>query len=124
MAEEIRNYRDLIVWQKACDLAETVYLKTRSFPKEESYGLTSQTRRAAVSVAANIAEGAGRFGATEYRHFVSVPRGSLAELRTLLELSFRFGYLREDVTQKLHSDVDEIDSMLCVLHRRLGQPRN
>ncbi len=90
ISEEISSYRDLVVWQKACDLAQAVYRATRTFPKEKLFGLTSQIRRAAVSVPANIAEGAGRFGITEFRHFISVARGSLAELRTLLELAYRF----------------------------------
>ena len=121
MSEEIRSYRDLVVWQKACDLAVAVYQPTRSFPKEEMFGLTSQTRRAAVSVPANIAEGAGRFGSTEFRHHISIARGSLAELRTLLELARRFGYMDQQRTDQLHADIDVIDGMLCGLHKKLGQ---
>ena len=121
MSSEIRSYRDLIVWQKAVDLAEAVHVVTRGYPKHELFGLTDQTRRAAVSVPANIAEGAGRFGSNEFRHHVSIARGSLAELRTLLELGYRFGYLNQDQLAKLHADVDEIDAMLCALHRTLAK---
>jgi len=94
---------------------------TRSYPRYELFALTDQTRRSAISVPANIAEGAGRFGSGEYRHHVSIARGSLAELRTLLELAFRFGHLNQEQIAELHADVDEIDGMLCVLHRKLAK---
>ena len=85
----IRSYRDLRVWQEAIDLAEACYRATREFPKEELYGMTSQMRRAAVSVAANIAEGHGRDGRGEFVQFLRVAQGSLKELETRLLLSQR-----------------------------------
>lgn len=78
----IRSYRDLIVWQRAIVLAERVYEVTQNDPKAETYGLTSQMRRAAVSIASNIAEGQGRSGRKELLLFLSHARGSLAELGT------------------------------------------
>lgn len=81
MADDIRSFRDLEVWKVVCDLAEKVYRGTEDFSKKEVYGLTDQMSRAAVSVPSNIAEGAGRVGSIEYRHFLSIARGSLAELR-------------------------------------------
>ena len=85
----IRSYRDLQVWPEAMDLAEACYRTTRGFPKEELYGMTSQMRRAAVSVAANIAEGHGRDGRGEFVQFLRVAQGSLKELETRLLLSQR-----------------------------------
>src|SRR5687768_2245305 len=84
---QIRSHRDLIVWQKAMDLVESVYKATASFPKEETYALTSQIRRAVVSVPANIAEGQGRRLPKEYLYFLANARGSLLELDTHLEIA-------------------------------------
>ena len=72
MASERRSFRNLTAWQEACDLAVAVYEATRTFPKDELYGLTGQMRRAAVSVPSNIAEGSGRWGPTEFRHFLNI----------------------------------------------------
>jgi four helix bundle protein len=91
----IRSYRDLRVWQMGMDLAEHCYLVTQGFPQAEVYGLTSQLRRAAVSVPANIAEGYGREYRKEYIHFLRVAQGSLKELETHLILASRIGYLPE-----------------------------
>ncbi len=89
----IKSHRDLIAWQKAMNLAEAVYQFTRSFPKEEIYGITSQIRRCAVSIPANIAEGQGRRSKKEFQQFLGHARGSLLELDTHLELTLRFGYI-------------------------------
>ncbi len=89
----IKSHRDLIAWQKAMKLAEAVYQLTRSFPKEEVYGLTSQIRRCAVSIPANVAEGQGRRSKKEFQQFLGHARGSLLELDTHLELTLRFGYI-------------------------------
>lgn len=86
----------MIVWQKAMALVECVYAATSSFPREETYGLTSQTRRAATSVPANIAEGQGRRLPKEFLYFLANARGSLLELDTHLELAFRLRYLNAD----------------------------
>ena len=81
------SYRDLLVWQKAKSLAVHIYLQTESFPKSEIYGLTSQMRRAAISVVSNIAEGQGRLTPGEFQQFLGHSRGSLLELETQLEIA-------------------------------------
>jgi four helix bundle protein len=89
---KIRNYRDLAVWQKGMDIALAVYKITKSFPDDERFGLTSQLRRAAVSVPANIAEGHARSTTKDYLRFVSIAIGSLAETATFIELAGRLNY--------------------------------
>jgi four helix bundle protein len=89
-----QNYRDLIAWQKAMDLVENVYLATKMFPKEEIYGLSSQLRRAVVSIPSNIAEGQGRSSAKEFQNFLSIAHGSLREVETQLIIAQRLGYLK------------------------------
>jgi len=91
-----RDFKNIKAWQYADDLAVFVYSKTRSFPKEELYGITSQLRRAVVSVPTNIAEGASREHKKEYLHLLYVARGSIAEAEYLLHLSRRVGYLKDD----------------------------
>jgi four helix bundle protein len=87
------SYRQLLVWQKARSLAVAVYQATETFPKSELYGLTSQLRRAGVSVVSNVAEGRGRLTKGEFRHFLGLSRGSLLELETQLDIAFELGYL-------------------------------
>src|SRR5262249_3045343 len=89
----MRHYKDLLVWQKAIELVTQVYIVTRSFPREELYGLTSQIRRAAVSVPSNIAEGQARLSPGEFRQFLGIARGSLAELDTQLIIAEKLGYI-------------------------------
>jgi four helix bundle protein len=93
MEQSIKSHRDLIAWQKAMDLVVSVYKLSKGFPKEELYGLTSQLRRAAVSIPANIAEGQGRRSKAEFKQFLGNARGSLLELDTHLELALRLEYL-------------------------------
>jgi four helix bundle protein len=87
------SYRDWIAWRKAMDLVTDVYQATRSFPRDEPYGLTNQLRRAAVSVPSNIAEGQARFSQKEFHHFLSHARGSLVEIETQLMIAQNLGYL-------------------------------
>ena len=91
-----KSYQDLLAWQKAMDLVAEVYKLTRNFPKEELYGLTSQLRRAAVSVPSNIAEGQGRRGAGEFKHFLRLSLGSLMELETQVMIAERLHYLESE----------------------------
>jgi len=98
-----RNFNNIKAWQHADDLAASVYSKTKSFPREEMYGLTSQLRRAAVSVPTNIAEGASRKHKKEYLHFLSTARGSIAEVEYLLHLSRRVEYLGENDYKQLEA---------------------
>src|SRR6516225_2038384 len=90
-----QHYKELIVWQKAIALVTEVYRRTRCFPREEMYGLVSQMRRAAVSVACNIAEGQGRLTRGEFRHFLGIAKGSLLELETQLIISQQLEYIAD-----------------------------
>src|SRR5687768_10236839 len=89
----MKSFRELRIWQAAMDLVEKVYLLTRSVPKQETYGLTSQLQRAAVSIPSNIAEGHAREHLKEYLHHLSMAQASLAELETQLEIALRLKYL-------------------------------
>lgn len=91
-----RNYRDIIAWQRAMDLVQVVYGLSNRFPKEEMYGLTSQIRRAAVSVPSNIAEGEGRNSPNDFARFLAIAHGSLREVETQLLIAVRLEYLAED----------------------------
>ena len=95
-----RNFKNIKAWQYADDLAVLVYSRTKSFPREELYGITSQLRRASVSVPTNIAEGASREHKREYLNFLYIARGSMAETEYLLHLSRRLGYLQDDEYKK------------------------
>ncbi len=120
--EKILSYRDLIVWKRAMDLAESVYRLTRAYPREELYGLTSQTRRAAVSIPANIAEGHGRGTRAAYAGFLRIARGSLREVETHLMLASRLELADRELVEQLLRDCDEIGRMLHGLISRLGEP--
>ena len=111
----VTNYRDLLVWQRSMDLVERVYRIAQKLPDTERWGLTSQMCRAAVSVPANIAEGYGRQSTGEYRHFLSIGRGSLSELETHLLLCQRLGYLETKEVASLLSEVEEILKMMSTL---------
>jgi four helix bundle protein len=93
---KINRYTDLGAWQKAMDLVEEIYKMTRNFPKDEIYGLTSQLRRAAVSIPSNLAEGHGRRGSREFVYHLSIALGSLSEVETQVEIARRLGYINED----------------------------
>ena len=90
---KVKTYRDLLVWQQGMELCRIIYRLSRSFPKEEVYGLTSQMRRAAVSVPSNIAEGHARDSRAEYLRFLSIATGSLSELQTQIMIANDLGYL-------------------------------
>ncbi|MGP0073769.1 MAG: four helix bundle protein [Bryobacteraceae bacterium] len=92
-----KNFRDLDVWHLGVELAETVYRVTARFPKSELFALSSQMRRAAVSIPSNIAEGRARDSSREFLHFLAISRGSLAELETQLELAIRLDYIDSDL---------------------------
>jgi four helix bundle protein len=116
---EIKSYRDLRVWQDAMALAEDCYRFTGLFPREELYGLTSQIRRAAVSIAANIAEGYGRNSVGAYVSFLRNAQGSLKELETHVILSQRLGFLAKEGADALLSQCESIGRMLVALVRSL-----
>lgn len=115
----IKSHRDLIVWQKAMDLVTSVYSTTDSFPRSELYGLTSQIRRAAASVPANIAEGQGRRMGGEYLQFLGNARGSLLELDTHLEIAVRLGMLSKEAHSTLMESLIEVRKLLNGLMRSI-----
>ena len=115
----VKSYRDLIVWQKSIELVERVYFCTRLFPKEEIYGIVSQMRKAAVSIASNIAEGHGRHSTGEYCHFLGISRGSLYELETQLIVSNKVGYLSEMEFNSMLETCEEISRLLNGLLKSL-----
>ncbi len=116
----VQSYKDLIVWQKALNLVEMVYQVTRVFPKEELYGLTNQLRRAAVSIPSNIAEGHARSSTRDFHRFLSIARGSLAEVETQLLIAQRLGYLSDDQLAPILSLQIEINKMTNRLMAKLA----
>ncbi|HXF89852.1 MAG TPA: four helix bundle protein [Xanthobacteraceae bacterium] len=120
MGEQIRSSRDLRVWQQGMALTEQVYLLTRTWPKEELYGLTSQARRAAVSIPANIAEGYARQSRASYANFLTIARGSLKELETYILLAERIGLSQPKATAPLLTLSDDLGRMLGGLIRKLS----
>ena len=120
MAGRIDSYRDLIVWQQAMDLVVTVYELSKSWPNEELYGLTSQARRAAVSVAANIAEGYGRESSASYQQFLRVAQGSLKELETHLLIAARIGVSSGAATEPALGASESVGKLLRLLIRKLS----
>ena len=115
----IRSYRDLRVWQKAMDIAVACYEVARRFPKEELYGMTSQMRRASVSVAANIAEGHGRNSRGDYIQFLRIAQGSLKELETHLLLSQKLKMCTANEVDPILNECDGLGRMLRALIRSL-----
>ena len=109
---EIKQFRDLTVWQRSMDLAMAVYRATKEFPADERFGITSQMRRAAVSIPSNIAEGHARHSTGEYVHALGIARGSLAELETQAELAHGLGMLSSDQQRELMAKFLEIGRML------------
>jgi four helix bundle protein len=106
------RYQDLIAWQKAKSFASDVYRVTESFPKSETYGLTSQVRRAAVSVASNIAEGQGRLTKGEFCHFLGQARGSLLEVETQLSIAVDLHFLKQDEFGNLQQKSSDVRKLL------------
>jgi four helix bundle protein len=116
---EEKGYKKLIVWQKADELAYQVYIGTRNFPKMEIYGITSQLRRAALSVPTNIVEGYGRQGRKELKQFLNIALGSLAETEYLLDFSLRLEYLTAECHKKLQDLRQEVGNLLWKFYNSL-----
>jgi four helix bundle protein len=116
---EIKSHRDLVAWQKAMDLVVAVYEMTSRWPRDELYGLTSQARRAAVSVPANIAEGYGRENLGSYVHFLKISQGSLKELETHIEIAHRLGLMDVQLRNARQTDADVVGKILHKLIRSL-----
>src|SRR5438105_13752859 len=115
----MRPHERLDVWSKAIDLVMSIYRATESFPKEERYGLTSQIRRAAVSIPANIAEGAARDSQKEFTHFLSNAQRSASELETEILIAHKLGYLAETNHRELRTSLDSIGRMLVGLSKSI-----
>ncbi len=117
----MKNFRDLKVWEKSHGLVLETYGGTANFPAKEVYGLTSQIRRAAASIPANIAEGCGRNGDAELARFLQIAVGSACELEYHLLLAHDLGMLNDDVYQNLESKVTEVKRMLTTLIKKLRE---
>src|SRR5258708_4360258 len=115
----VESFRDLLVWQRSIELSVSVYKLSASFPREEIYGLTSQIRRAAVSVASNIAEGQGRNSVGEFRQFLGVARGSNLEAQTQLVIAGRLGFGHADYLTSCEAVSIEVGRMLNGLMKSL-----
>lgn len=116
---DLRPHRNLDVWKKAMDFVIQIYRLTATFPKSEEYGLTSQIRRAAISIPTNLAEGAARKGNKEFMQFLNIAQGSISELDTQLELAYRLEYLHKEGYLALISNLTDISKMLCGLAKTL-----
>ncbi len=112
---KIESFKDLIVWQKGIELVNEIYKVTKPFPKEEMYGLSSQIRRAAISIPANIAEGWGRGTTKNYIQFLEISRGSLFELNTLIIISYNQEYLNREICDEIENKLNETGRMLNAL---------
>jgi four helix bundle protein len=115
-----QDAQDLMVWQRAMDLTVCVYRLTRRFPKEETYGLVSQLRRASVSIASNIAEGRGRLNAAEFRQFLGIALGSTFEIKTQLILTRRLGMGSVAAIDEAAALGEEVSKMLTSFIQKLG----
>ena len=113
----MRRYEDLLLWQKAMQLAKMVYLLQKGLPKEEIYGLGDQIRRAVVSVSSNIAEGYGRGGDAEFKRFLAISRGSLFELKTQLQLAEGVGLL--NINEEVWNLIEEVGKLINGLSKTL-----
>ncbi len=115
----MHNIKELKIWNKAMELATDIYSSTKNFPKEEMYGLTSQLRRAAVSVPSNISEGAGRNSNNEFKHFLSIANGSCYELQTQIVLSNKLNFISSEECDKLILKIEELQKMNYSLQKTI-----
>ncbi|HKO95770.1 MAG TPA: four helix bundle protein [Pyrinomonadaceae bacterium] len=120
----MRPHQRLEAWSKGIEFVTDAYKSTEGFPKEERFGLTSQIRRAVVSVPVNIAEGAGRYSKKEFAHFLSNSQGSASELETELEIAFRLGYLDEQAFSLLMTRLERIGRLITGLRRNVNIEHN
>ena len=116
----VKSFKDLVIWQRSIRLVEDIYETTRAFPKEELYGLSAQLRRSVVSIPSNIAEGFARRHNAEYKQFLYISLGSLAEVSTQLIIATNLGYLREEKSKRLLAEIEEISKMTMSLIKKLG----
>src|SRR6267142_5126172 len=116
-----QNFKDLIAWQKGMDLVFEIYAVTSKFPREEIYGLTSQLRRAAVSIPSNIAEGQARFSRPDFRHFLRTSKGSLAEVQTQIAIATKLGFMSASQEVELEERMHELARILNGLINSLAE---
>jgi four helix bundle protein len=116
-----KSYRELLVWQKGIQLSVLVYRLSNQFPREETYGLSNQMRRAAVSIPSNIAEGAGRLNTREYKQYLGIARGSSSELQTQLTIARELGFGDIGQLHEAETTCDEIGRMLFGVIQALGK---
>jgi four helix bundle protein len=119
----MQGHRDLVAWRKAMELVTEIYRVTRSFPKDELYGLVSQLGRAAVSVPSNLAEGHARNSRREFHQFIGQSRGSLAEMETQVEIAKNLGYIDAHVEAELMLRVSELGRILTGLRSWSAKPK-
>ena len=119
MKQVIQSHKDLIVWNKAMELVEKIYLATQQFPREEQYGITSQMRRSSVAIPSNIAEGYHRHHLKEYVQFLYIAKSSACELETLLNISTKLKYLNNSEIAELNGLLEQILKMLTALINKL-----
>ena len=117
----VQSFRDLLVWQKAIRLTVQIYELTKAFPREEIYGLTSQMRRSAVSIPSNIAEGTGRSGAPELKHFLSMARASNCELQTQLIIARELSLGDKDRIKSAEDLTHEVGKMIFAMMQKLSK---
>jgi len=117
---KIKSYNDLDIWKRSIKLVEDIYRLTKSFPKEELYGLTSQMRRAAVSIPSNIAEGFTRLHDKEYKQFLYIALGSCSELSTQIIIASRLKYLDDNTSNSLLNDLEIISKMTMNLIKKIN----
>jgi four helix bundle protein len=114
----MHNYKKLIVWQKAVELAVDVYNRTKRFPEEEKFGMTMQARKSSCSIANNIAEGSRKSSGKEFNRFLEISDGSSAELNTQLIISEKIGYIITSELELFESRIDEIQRMISSLKEK------
>ncbi len=117
---KIRNFRDLEIWKKGIEIVKDAYTTTRSFPRDEVFGLTSQMRRSAVSIPSNVAEGFNRFHDKEYQHFLYVALGSCAELETQVEIAAELKYLGANAKATILEKLDHESRMIRNMVKKLN----
>ena len=117
----MHNFRELEVWKKAIELTTLYYNISKTFPKDEQFGLTSQSRRSLVSIPSNIAEGAGRDSSPQFNQFLNIAFGSSYELQTQLIISERLNFISKEVNEPILSKLDEIQKMIYVFKENVNK---
>jgi len=119
MNEKIKDFKDLKIWQKSMEIVMDIYNITKTFPREETYGITSQMRRSAVSIPSNIAEGFKRHHNKEYKQFLYIALGSSAELETHLILAENLKYVTKKTAESIYENMDHLSRMITTLRKKL-----